>query len=151
FTPDDNGTYEVTLVVTDDDGGSDTDTATIAVGNVAPSNLVVNLDDATIDENGSVTLSGSFTDPGTADTHTVVITWGDAGTSTINLTGGGRTFSAMHQYLDDNPSGTSSDAYTIHVNVTDDDTQFADASTSVTVSNLPPSATINGAPSTVTE
>ena len=33
-----------------------------------------------IDENGSVTLSGSFADVGTLDTHTVLIDWGDGTT-----------------------------------------------------------------------
>jgi PKD repeat protein len=36
FTPDDNGTYVVSLTVTDDDGGVGTDTETITVTNVNP-------------------------------------------------------------------------------------------------------------------
>ena len=30
-----------------------------------------------------MTLTGSFTDPGTLDTHTVVINWGDGSPNTI--------------------------------------------------------------------
>src|SRR5207244_3949772 len=36
FTPDDDGTFVVTLIVTDDDGGVGSDSKTIAVTNVAP-------------------------------------------------------------------------------------------------------------------
>src|SRR5439155_10276819 len=39
FTPDDNGTYVVTLTVTDDDGGSGADQQTINIVNVAPEDL----------------------------------------------------------------------------------------------------------------
>ena len=35
FTPDDNGTYVVSLTVTDDDSGMSTDTALLTVNNVA--------------------------------------------------------------------------------------------------------------------
>src|SRR5262249_17523912 len=47
-------------------------------------------------------------------------------------------FSASHQYLDDNPTGTASDVYPITVAVTDDDTGAASAGTSVTVNNVAP-------------
>jgi len=40
---------------------------------VAPAS--VTLSATTINENQSTTLSGSFTDPGTLDTHVVVIKW----------------------------------------------------------------------------
>src|SRR5207245_949058 len=82
------------------------------------------------------------TDPGTQDTHTVVIAWGPGeGSTTLNLAAGVLTFSASHQYLDDNPSGTASDVYAISVTVTDDDTGSGAAATSVTVNNVAPSVT----------
>src|SRR4029079_8627765 len=49
----------VALRVTDNFGEADTDTATVNVTNVAPSNL--NLNSGTIDENDTFTLTGSFT------------------------------------------------------------------------------------------
>ncbi len=74
-------------------------------------------------------------DPGTLDTHTLTINWGDplspGNEQTIDLTvatpgvtynAETREFSIEHQYLDDNPTGTGSDSYTISVKVTDDDT-----------------------------
>lgn len=137
FTPDDNATYDVTLTVTDDDTGETTVAESIVVANVAPDNLALSVD-ATVDENGSVTLDGTFTDPGTADTHTVTILWDDGTSDTIHLTGGERDFSATHQYLDDNPSGTASDVRTIDVTVEDDDLDPTVALATTTVQNVAP-------------
>ena len=36
FTPDDDGSYEVRLTVSDEDGGSNTTSQTISVANLAP-------------------------------------------------------------------------------------------------------------------
>jgi hypothetical protein len=49
-----------------------------------------------------------------------------------------RLFSVDHVYLDDNPSGTPSDDYTITVTVTDDDTGVGTDTTTVTVTNVAP-------------
>ncbi|MEZ6110701.1 MAG: hypothetical protein R3C99_06780 [Pirellulaceae bacterium] len=56
----------------------------------------------------------------TLDTFTLVVNWGDAlspnnvETYTFPASGSGsQTFSLTHQYLDDNPSGSASDTYTI--------------------------------------
>ena len=78
-----------------DDANSNTATQTVTVNNVAPAAVTVSASPATINENDSTTLSGSFTDPGAADTHTVVINWGD-GTpnTTINLAAGVLSFTA---------------------------------------------------------
>ena len=77
FVPNDNGTYTVTYIVLDDDGGSTSDAMVVTVKNVIPLISGVIVDAAVIDENGWVKLSGSFTDAGTQDTHYVVINWGD--------------------------------------------------------------------------
>ena len=131
----------LSLTATDDDTGVDTGTKLVTVNNVAPDNLTASASPATIDENGSTTVSGTFTDPGTQDTHTVVINWGtDEGSTTILLAAGVLTYSASHQYLDDNPTGTSSDTYAISVAVADDDLGTDTTSTSVTVYNVAPSA-----------
>jgi hypothetical protein len=110
------------------------------VNNVAPVVTSLVLSSATITENDSVTVSGAFTDPGTLDTHVVVINWGDGSpTSTISLGGGVLGFGPIsHQYLDDNPSGTSSDNYTITVSVTDDDNGAGTGTTSIAVNNAAP-------------
>jgi PKD repeat protein len=62
----DNGEYTATLTVTDDDGDTGTDTLTVTVSNVAPTV------DAGADQTVETTLNvnGTYTDPGTGDTHT---------------------------------------------------------------------------------
>ena len=135
----DDGTRAVRGQIRDKDGGVTEYTANVTINNVAPAITGLSLDAATIDENESVTLGGNFSDPGTLDTHTVVIDWGDGSSNTtINLTGGERAFSASHHYLDDNPPGTASDNYTISVTVSDDDGGLGSGSSSVTVNNVPP-------------
>jgi large repetitive protein len=99
FTPDDNGAYVVSLTVTDASGATGTNSKTINVTNVAPVITSATLSDAAIDENGNATVSGAFTDPGSADTHTVTVNWGDGSTnSTVALALGSRVFSVTHQY-----------------------------------------------------
>jgi PKD repeat protein len=141
----DNGTFTVTLTVTDDDGGVGTDTLTVTVNNVAPTITSVNLDSTSINENDSVALSGSFTDPSSVDTHDVTISWGDNSTdTTLSLTSGEKSFSNVtHQYLDDNPTGTVSDNYTVTVTITDDDGGSGNATTTITVQDVPPQPIID--------
>src|SRR5262249_10310046 len=72
-----SATETVTAKVTDDGGASGSGTTTVTVNNVAPTNVQVSFSSPTIDEGGTATVTGSFTDPGTQDLHTVVIDWGD--------------------------------------------------------------------------
>ncbi len=87
-----------------------------------------------------MTLSGSFTDVGVLDTHTVSVDWGDGGSdpATVVQAAGAGTFSASHQYLDDDPTGTPSDVYTITVTVTDDDMGSGVDTIPITVDNVDP-------------
>lgn len=142
FTPDDNGAYVVSLTATDDDGGSGSTNGTVAVLNVAPSTATPVLSASSLSEGGSVTLSGSFVDPGTRDAHSVTINWGDGSTSTLAIAGGARAYEATHAYADDDPTGTASDVYAITVTIADNDAGSSAAGTSVTVNNVAP--TING-------
>jgi hypothetical protein len=138
-----------------DDFRTDTATVNITVTpvNDAPANLSLNLSSGSINENTSTTLSGSFTDVELGDSHTVEITWGDGGTTTLNLGPGVFTIpSTSHTYVDDNPTGTTSDSYTITVKVTDNgqsgspldnDFKYTSATTGVTVNNVAPAKTAN--------
>src|SRR5205814_1433877 len=113
----------------------------VTVNNVAPSAVVLNT--GAIDEGDSFTLAGSFTDPGTQDKHTVVISWGPGeGTTTLTLPAGVTTLSAAHQYLDYNPSGTASDADPVSVPARRASALTASGATSVTVNNVAPSAIV---------
>ena len=142
FVPHDNGTYTVTYTVADADGGSTSDSVVVTVRNVVPVITGLSVNSAVINEDGSVTVSGSFTDVGTLDTHTVLIDWGNGETSSAAVVvqgNGSGTFTAMHQYLDDNPTATSSNPYTITATVTDDDGGVSSSSTvGITVNNVAP-------------
>ncbi|HRQ41055.1 MAG TPA: PKD domain-containing protein [Chloroflexota bacterium] len=128
--------YTITLTLTDDDTGSDADSTTVTVSNVAPA--LSNLTATDVDENGVATLSGGITDPGTLDTFTVVVDWGDGSSDTYNHAAGTTNFSETHQYLDDDPSGTPADEYTVTVTISDDDTGMGSDTAVLTVSNLAP-------------
>ena len=145
----------VTVTLNDDDGGSVTDTSqSVQVNNLAPVITSVTVD-STVSENGTVTLSGSFTDVGTLDTHTVLIDWGDgtaATAATVTQGAGSGTFTATHQYLDDAPTGTAYDVKNVTVTLNDDDGgSVADASQSVRVNNLAPVITSVTVDPTVSE
>src|SRR5207244_1860295 len=131
-----SGSYAITAGVTDNDGASGSGSTSVTVNNLAPANLQLSLNPATISENGSATLNGSFTDPGMLDTHSVVINWGDGNSTTFNLEAGVLAFSgASHQYMNTPPSGS----YAISVTVTDSDGASTSAGASINVGNIPPS------------
>src|SRR5207253_11121026 len=69
FTPNDNGTYVVSLMVSDDDNGSGSDSKSISVTNVAPT-AQINGAPASSPEGTAINLTSSVSDPGTADTFT---------------------------------------------------------------------------------
>ncbi len=126
----DNGIYAVTLTSTSE-GGSSVDTIQVTITNVAPTadagaDLVAN-------EGSAVPLNVTFTDPGTADTHTFGWVFGD-------LTADGTTQAASHAYAD---NGT----YTAVATVTDDDGGSDTDEVSVVVNNVAP--TITSTPDTI--
>jgi len=91
-------------------------------GNVISPPVITNLTvtPSPVDENGTVTLDGTFIDANLTDTHTVTIDWGDGSTPTeFVLPVGNRAFQATHPYLDDNPTATPADDVTITVTVDD--------------------------------
>jgi hypothetical protein len=149
-TPSD--TFNVNVRLRDDDGGVATDSKSLTINNQNPSVTLV--PPAAIEENQSATLQGTIADIGTLDTFTLTINWGDPaspnnvqtfnlGTTPLTVAADGinwdpltRTFSLTHQYLDDNPSGTPDDLYTINVTATDDDLGVGTAQTTVLVKNV---------------
>jgi uncharacterized repeat protein (TIGR01451 family) len=134
-TAQDNVPIAVTLQ--DDDTGSANASTTVTVHNVAPTLSNVSLT-PTVDEGGTAILSGQIQDPGTLDTFSLSVDWGDGSPDRYSLPAGTTTFTETHQYLDDNPSGTAQDVIGVNVSVKDDDTGSASASPSITVRNVAP-------------
>ena len=94
-----------------------------------------------ISENDTFTGGGSFTDVGSKDTHTATVDYDDGdGPQALTLSGG--SISLSHQYLDDNPTGTPSDDYTVTICVKDDDTGVTCESLTVKVNNVAPTASV---------
>ena len=107
-----------------------------AVVNVAPQITGLTLPTAAVEETDAVTVSGTVTDPGTLDTHTVVVDWGD-GTAPVPVPVIAGAFSAEHEYADDNPSSTDRDVMPVSVVVKDKDNATTDELGSQTVANTP--------------
>ncbi|MFO1065865.1 MAG: hypothetical protein U0892_18535 [Pirellulales bacterium] len=132
--------YTIRLKVTDDDTGTTSTQATVTVNNVAP--VLSNLSATTISENGVTTLTGVINDPSILDSFTVDVSWGDSlspnNVETYTFPAGTTSFTLTHRYLDDNPTETGSDVYTIRLKVTDDDTGTTSSQTTVTVNNVAP-------------
>jgi hypothetical protein len=113
--------------------------------------VVTSLSAVPINENDIATLNGTFSDLDVLDTHTVIVTWGPGeGSTTLNLAAGVLTFSATHQYLDDNPTATPSNIYPIGVTVTDNRFGSGSGDVNLTVNNVAPDvAPISGPSSAV--
>jgi PKD repeat protein len=120
FTPDDNGIYEVTVTATDDDGGTGAATSSVDVSNVAPTLESVAVPDL-VSENEPVTVNGEMVDPGTADSFSVEIDWGDGTVETYEHAAGTSTFEGSHSY-------ENGGVYTVSLTLADDD-QGTDQST----------------------
>lgn len=131
-------TFNVLLNLADDDGGTDTGSVSLTVNNVRPT--ISNLAATSINENGTTTLTGFFSDLGTLDTFSLSINWGNGTQNITNIPAG--AFSFTHQYLDDDPTGTLFDDMPISVTVTDDDNGVGTSNTTVRVSNLAPTTLI---------
>ena len=139
YTPVDgpSDSRKVTITAEDDDGGVATTAFDLVTLNAPPEVVGISLSDTTIDESGTVQLSGSFRDAGTVDAHASRIEWGDGTSSAAAVDQATRRFSASHQYLDDG-------VYAISVSVTDDDGGHDEEQTSIKVANLPPQPRIAG-------
>ncbi|MEP7114268.1 MAG: Ig-like domain-containing protein [Ilumatobacteraceae bacterium] len=122
FTGLDDGVVTVGVTVTDDNGSAST-SATVNVTNVAPTVAVVAPTTGSIGQ--AISVSGSFTDPGAADTHTATITWGDGATSAATVSG--------HTVAATSHSYAAAGSFTITLKVTDDDAGFSTATSAIAV------------------
>jgi PKD repeat protein len=101
----DDGPFTVTLTYTDTEGASGSDTLALNIANVPPA--VTAGPDQTITLGTAATFNGSFSDPGTLDTHFIQWDLGD-GNSVFN------TLTPNHSY-------TNPGTYTVTLMVMDDD------------------------------
>src|SRR5262249_7148401 len=140
------GTDTFTFVA--NDGVADSNVATVTVtlnpNNTPPTITAADLNvlPATVAEGGSVSLSGTFTDPDAGDTQTVMISWGDGSSNdTVNLAAGVLSFGPVaHTFLNNLPLGTPGGPSTLTVAVTDGASASSSATTSITVNNVAPVA-----------
>ena len=132
----DNGTFTITVSVTDNDGGNGFNSTTYTVSNADPVVGTVTTNTPTA-EGSLATASASFTDAGTADTHTCSINWGDgspASPGTVTQGAGTGSCSGTHTYADDG-------SFTVTITITDDDGGVGSNSATHVVTNLPPTIT----------
>jgi hypothetical protein len=147
-------TYQISASVQDSNGTSyNANSLTVGVYNVSPSGLALNLAKSPIIQGDTAMLNGSLNDPGTLDTHTVTITWGDGSPNTVlSLPAGVLNFTAPHQYLTNSTVSAPGGSFPISVVVTDKDGNFTSGGTSVvvlarpTVSVADAGGTYNGKP-----
>jgi hypothetical protein len=137
----DNGNYTVTVTVKDKDNGSGSATFVATVGNIPPTITSFNATGTPSFIGPLVfmpaTFSGAFTDPGTLDSGTIGWKWDGVADSsaTQSYPASQRSFSQTHTYAS---AGCN---HTATVRVTDKDSGFAEATTTVGVGTgafLPP-------------
>ncbi|HEY0737830.1 MAG TPA: PKD domain-containing protein [Herpetosiphonaceae bacterium] len=117
-TTNDNGLRTVRAKISDKDGGTTEYSAQVTINNVAPVVGPITAPTTSVAMNTTINVSAPFSDPGTADTHTAVIDWGNnttsAGTVTYNPATGTGTVQASYAY-------PAPGIYTVKITVTDDD------------------------------
>jgi hypothetical protein len=127
FTPDDDGAYVVSLIVTDAQGSTGSDSETVTITNLAPvvdagPDVIHNTLDAAFG-------SGSFSDAGAADTFTATVDYGDGNgvqPLALNLD---KTFTLSHTYAADG-------VYSVTVTIFDDDNESHSDTIQVTVNRF---------------
>jgi PKD repeat protein len=112
----DNGSYVVSVRVSDGDGGVATGSTAVTVNNVAPTVGAITAPTAPVRVNTVINTSASFTDPGVLDTHTAAWDWGDGSTiaGVVSEANGSGSVNANHAYV-------TPGLYTVKLTVTDKD------------------------------
>ena len=90
--------------IDDGNGGFDTAVVDVSVSGFSPTPVLISLETSANLSNKvlptqDVTLNGTFFDPNSTDSHTVLIEWGDGTQSTVLVNAGDpQSFAATHQY-----------------------------------------------------
>lgn len=110
-----DGDYTVTLTASDGTA-SGTDAVPVTIANAAPSVGSITAPTDPVAVNTAIDVSAAFTDPGTLDTHTATVDWGDGtvAEASVSEAGGSGTVTAGHTYA-------TAGVYTLIVTVSDDD------------------------------
>ena len=95
----------------------------------------------TANENSPTTLTVSFTDPDTYQTHVVDVNWGDGATSRVTLAAGVLSTTLTHTYSDNAFFFGQAQPYNVSVSVGDGSPQVAHMTTAANVLNVAPTAT----------
>jgi Ca2+-binding RTX toxin-like protein len=117
----DDGVYNVTVSVADDDSGVGTDTLTVTVHNVAPTVGAITGPGSAV-RGQPLAFSSTFTDAGSADTHTT--NWAVHKGAALVASGSGTNFNFVP---------TAAGIYTVSFTVTDDDGGVGTTSKTLTV------------------
>ena len=114
LTCNDQATVDTTITVTDGFNPAVSDTARVNVANAAPVVAAPTALPNPAAVGASVTVTASFTDQGTHDTHTATVNWGDSTSSTATVTEapGAGAVAKAHAY-------TTAGTYTVTVTVND--------------------------------
>ncbi len=120
-------TNTIGVKVTDSDGNSSVDVAQLIITNKPPVLLSVTPDSDSVYKGELFSVNGTYSDAGSADTHTVTIQWGDA-SETVPVTDG--SFSLHHQY-------TQKGSFSPVIVLKDDDNGQVQTSFELTVTRSP--------------
>jgi PKD repeat protein len=138
-----SGSFTVTLTVTNAGGTASTPaTTTATVANVAPA--VTAGPAQTVTAGSVLTLSASFSDPGTDGPWAYTITWGDGSPATTGSATSQGPITATHTYA---AAGTN----TVNVAVTDKAGATGTGQAIITVTQPPPPVAVPGGPYAGTE
>ncbi len=133
----DNGTYNVNLTVTDQDGGTTQQSTQIVVDNVAPT-ATITTPNTTLNQGESLNLGVTYSDAGIKDTHTITWNFGDGSNPVSNVN------NPSHQF-------TKAGTHNVTVTVTDNDGASTTNTIQVTVTNIAPTINTVNIPTNIKE
>lgn len=119
----DNGTRTVRAKIRDKDGGSREYVGTVEVVNVAPTVGAISAPLDPIKVGTTISASAPFTDPGSGDTHTGNINWGDGTISPTTITNSFSPENSSDRIASGTHTYTAAGVYTLVLGILDDDQQ----------------------------